>query len=182
MGAGRCTERRWTAPNGTERRSTAPTATCRYLFAQVRVGTASCFTRSAPRFRRALDSFLCDLVEEYAQVTAVRSCWIAWPCKWEQVGCRLAKWSPLPKSSPTLDRVKGADLRRCGRAARRDLPEKAEVVRVRCSPSGWCRLSSWAPLTPFTGAVSHRCRALGAVVVAPAWIPGAETRIPPATL
>lgn len=36
----------------------------------------------------------------------------------------------------------GRDLRRCWRASGSELPENTEVVRVRCSPPGWCRLPS----------------------------------------
>ncbi|TWJ23085.1 hypothetical protein JD76_03214 [Micromonospora endolithica] len=67
--------------------------------------------RSAPRFRAPVDDTLCPLVGEYAQVTAVRSRRMAWFCKWEQNGCRLAKWSPRPKCSPALGRAESSDLR-----------------------------------------------------------------------
>ena len=86
----------------------------------------------------------------------------------------------VPEVLTDTGQGEGFDLRWCGRAVRRDLPEKTEVVRVRCSPTGWCRLWSWEPLAPLPRARMHRRAALGAVAVAPVWIPEL-IRIPPAT-
>ena len=89
-----------------------------------------------------------------------------WPCKWEQIGCRLAKWSPRPKCSPALDRAEGFDLRRCGRAV----------------PTWLVLAVALGPLTTAKGVLLYRRMALGSAVLTSVWIPGVETRIPSANL
>lgn len=141
-GATGCTERPSSALNCTRRPATAPTPACGFSSPQVRVGAASCFPRSALRFCASVDSALCRLAGECAQVKAVRSSWLRGPCIWEQVGCRLAKWSTRPKCSPTQGRDEDSDLRWGRRAARCDHPVEVEVVRRCCVRDGWRRPAS----------------------------------------
>lgn len=54
---------------------------------------------------------------------------------WVQVGEVVT----ASECSPRPEKGRRADLRRCGRADRRDLPENTEEVKLRCSPLGWCR-------------------------------------------